>query len=218
MKLNKISKAIFLASGFFAALGHASVAHLALTGTGGDWVTLGNSVDNIYSSADPLLHWNFVSFNNVGTMSAPAADHISFSFLRAPWLVADDQYATLDFSTRELGVPMTTGLTYADAERAAFASIAHPGLDVSYGHRGCNTLSGSFTLNQLSFASNQISQFSATFTQSCDGGALMHGSLFYDANLTSLPSTVPEPTTLTLLGLGIVGLGITRRRKLRTPR
>lgn len=213
MNLKKISKTFLLASAFIAVSSHASVARLTLTGTPGDWVTSGQSVDNIYSSADPLLIWNFANFNNIGTSPTPAADSISFTFLKAPWLVSDDEFATLDFSTRELGIPMTVGITYLNAERAAFASAGHPGLDVSYGHRGCNTLSGSFTINQLSFTGSQIDQFSASFGQSCDGGALMTGTFYYDASRTSLPSEVPEPATIALLGLGIAGLGIARRRK-----
>jgi hypothetical protein len=53
--------------------------------------------------------------------------------------------------------------------------------------------------------------YSATLVTSFDytgiGNRYMHGSSL-DVNLN-----VPEPTSLTLIGLGLVGIGVTRRRK-----
>lgn len=212
MKFN-IGKALLVASTLLALPGQASVAHLTLTATPGDYISGGHTIDNVYSSTDPLLLWHFANFNNLGTNAAPATDNVTFTYLLAPWLVQDDQYAQLDFSTRELGIPMTVGATYLNAERAPFASPGHPGLDVSYGHRGCNTLRGSFTVDQMSYHAGALDTFSASFSQACDGGALMHGAFYYNASLTELPSAVPEPMTLALFGLGLAGLGVARRRK-----
>ncbi len=62
----------------------------------------------------------------------------------------DNTFALLFFGTDALGIPIQPGF-YPDAERADFASPGHPGLDVSFQNRGCNTLTGSFTVHEVAF-------------------------------------------------------------------
>jgi len=59
--------------------------------------------------------------------------------------------------------------TYTGAERAAFRTAGHPGLDVYGDGRGCNALTGDFTVKTMHVtASGVIDQFDATFTQHCE--------------------------------------------------
>ena len=60
--------------------------------------------------------------------------------------------------------------SYENAERAAFASPGHPGLDVTGDGRGCNTVSGRFTIHEATWGSDgKPSVFAATLEQHCEG-------------------------------------------------
>jgi hypothetical protein len=215
MNILKALKALTVLSCFAAASSYASVAELVLDGTSGDFISGGKNVDNIYSSANPLLEWNWATFDNIGTAATPEANYLTFTYLLNPSLVSNDEYATIQFSTQGLGTAIEDE-TYSNAARAAFAPAGEPGLDISYDHRGCNTLTGNFTVNQLTFANDQIDRFSASFNQSCDGGAVMHGTFNYDADATTFADPlahVPEPGSIALFGLGILALGVVQWRK-----
>ena len=56
---------------------------------------------------------------------------------------------------------------YDNAERYPFQSVGHPGLDVYGDHRGCNTLSGGFQVNQIDRLAGARA---IDFAQHCEGG------------------------------------------------
>lgn len=61
--------------------------------------------------------------------------------------------------------------TYTGATRFPFQDPSVSGLDVSGDGRGCNTLTGSFEVKQISYGTdNDIIAFWATFEQHCEGG------------------------------------------------
>lgn len=93
------------------------------------------------------------------------------------------------------GQSLTVG-SYTGAERAPFRSAGHPGLEVTGSGRGCNNLTGSFTVDQLVMATDgTLSRLDASFTQYCDGStAPLRGRVRF---ATSAPVPVASTTTLT---------------------
>src|SRR5439155_17435526 len=74
----------------------------------------------------------------------------------------------LDLSAPD-GERLTTG-TYAGAVRDAVHGPGQPGLDVFGDGRGCNALSGNFTVLEATYGPNRyIESFDATFEEHCEG-------------------------------------------------
>lgn len=101
----------------------------------------------------------------------------------------------LDFAA-PMSVPLTPG-AYPHATRFPFQDAAVPGLSVSGEHRGCNTLTGEFTVIDIVYGSGDtIVSFAADFEQHCEGGAAaLFGSIRYNY--------VPPPFTVTPASAGI---------------
>jgi hypothetical protein len=119
---------------------------------------------------------------------------------------AFNTFTSLDFGTNQLGIPLQPGF-YANAEREAFASPGHPGLDVTFQNRGSNVLTGNFTVTNSTFGPNNlIETFAVTFEQHSEGATpALFGTFTYDAN-----ATIPEPSTLALI---VCGTAILLRRR-----
>jgi hypothetical protein len=85
----------------------------------------------------------------------------------------------------ELGAPgneqLKPGL-YEGAERFAFRSAGKPGLDFSGDGRGCNTITGKFRINEVSYdSSGVVTTLSATFEQHCEGNSpALRGEINYN--------------------------------------
>lgn len=81
---------------------------------------------------------------------------------------ANGDWWTLDFEAPE-GERLAVG-TYANATRYPFQEPTSPGLDVSGVGRGCNTLTGSFTVNEITYGpEGAVESFDADFEQHCEG-------------------------------------------------
>lgn len=86
--------------------------------------------------------------------------------------------------------PMVPGL-YANAQRYPFETRKNPGLSVYGDGRGCNTLSGEFTVNTYDLVgSTTVNAFSANFTQRCEvRGAPLFGAISYNVPLQQVSIT-----------------------------
>jgi hypothetical protein len=112
---------------------------------------------------------------------------------------------TLDFAAPN-GAVLLPG-TYLNAERFPFQSAGRPGLDVSGSGRGCNMLSGQFTVLEFDSAASPV-RFGARFVQSCEGFMPpLRGTVLFNAiapgnpiaQITG-PTYAPPGTTVTLDG------------------
>jgi hypothetical protein len=93
------------------------------------------------------------------------------------------------------GQTLTPG-TYTGATRYPFQTSTQPGLSFDGNGRGCNTLTGSFTVQQAVFGPNgYVQEFDATFEQHCEGSdAALHGEVHI---------TNPAPPPALDLGLSV---------------
>ena len=91
---------------------------------------------------------------------------------------------------------LVAGETYSNATRYPFNGSG-PGLDVSGMGRGCNTLTGSFTVNSATFTANgTLKTASISFVQHCEGGTpALHGTFAFRAGDNTPPAPWMIPTT-----------------------
>jgi hypothetical protein len=187
-----------------AQAARADIVHLTLQSQPGDFIGQGMNFDLTYPQ--PGDQFFFVTLNS--TLPSGQPTNVSFILGRVTG-GSDNTFAILDFGTNQLGVPLTPGTSYDNAQREAFAQPGHPGLDVSFQNRGSNTLTGNFTIKDLTYTTNpgtgalQLLTFDATFEQHSEGAA---PALFGEIQFNEPATAVPEPASLALFGLGTLGL------------
>lgn len=191
----------------------AQYATLSLQSQPGDFIGAGKNYDLIYLPSSP---GNTISAQVLRTEPSGLPSEALFVLNQSVTL---DNFASLSFSTIQLGVPLQPG-EYTDAQRAAFAATGHAGLDVTFLHRGSNTLTGKFkitdfTYTKMSSGTLVINTFDASFEQHSEGFApALFGQFSYrDTGAPPVPEASSIVSLGLLLSLGMGGVIIARRRR-----
>jgi Ca2+-binding RTX toxin-like protein len=151
----------------------------------GDWV--GDGMSYSYSPANATL-----AFSGLAQKASFSLD------------AADGSWWSGDFAAGN-GDILAAGSTYS-AVRYPFNGSG-PGMDVFGNGAGCNTLTGTFTVNGVSFDSTgALASLSLTFIQHCDGAApALCGIVEFRATGTSPGDTPPGGCTTAQPGSGSGG-------------
>lgn len=123
---------------------------VTFSGTGGDYITQDQA-------------WSYDPSNS--TINATASTDGNSVGVN----ITGDTTWTLDFAAPQ-GQALTAGTTYDNVARDPFQTSTQSGLSLYGDGRGCNTVTGSFTVNQAVFGPDGwIQSFDATFVQHCEG-------------------------------------------------
>ena len=141
--------------------------------------------------SDPELFGDYVGLGQSATIEGGSATG-----------TAGDVVFTVAGWRAELAAPIGQQLRpgrYDDAQRAAFRTGTHPGLDVSGNFHGCNTVTGFFVIHALTVDSHgQVTLLDADFEQHCEGAApALHGQIRYNA-------PAPAPVTVSVSNSSVV--------------
>jgi hypothetical protein len=155
---------------------------LSFSGDSGDYISQGDS-------------WSYSTANGDGlsvSSSSGSTVAVSVNAYNGDWW-------TLTFDAP--GTQVLSARTYSAAHRHPFNGTG-PGLDLSGEGRGCNELTGSFTVTKAVFGPDgYVQAFDATFEQHCEGGDPAARGRVHIANpappraTTTERATTPERTT-----------------------
>lgn len=181
----------------------ALVAQLSLQSQPGDFIGQGQTISIDYPESE-------IASQIIATTSGGLPTYLRFVIGHV--LPAPNTFAILDFSTAALPSALAPGV-YTNAQRAAFATAGHPGLDVSFQNRGSNTLTGQFTINDASFYTDltnvtRVASLNVSFEQHSEGAT---PALFGTFNFVDT-AAVPEPASAACVAGGALLLLLASRR------
>lgn len=155
---------------------------LSYTSDPGDFIGLGQSATFASSAGDTI--GAFASGNGQSI-------HVSISAAAGP-------FWTLDLAA-PAGQTLAPG-DYTGATRYPFNAATAPGLDFSGDGRGCNEVTGSFSVQDIALGpEGYVQQFDATFVQHCEGqDPALHGEIHI---------MNPPPPPVLSLGLAVAVSG-----------
>ena len=143
-----------------------SPTSLQLQSDAGDYIGVGRT-------------YTYTQANAVITVTANAA-HLSIGIRGDEWWFGDFQGPSAA-SRLEPG-------PYVDLQRYPFDDPAKGGLSWSGEGRGCNTLSGGFTVDSVTYVGDALTAIDLSFEQHCEGAtAALHGTIHWRADDTTTP-------------------------------
>lgn len=165
-----------------ASVASAQTTQISLDSQHGDYI--GGGTSRVITLADGPI-----------TAVKNGRNGVSIDFLAAD----ASSFWNLDFGAAQ-DVLLTPGV-YVAATRFAFHAPNEPGLDVYGDGRGCNTLTGQFTVHDIVYgAGTAITKFAATFEQHCEGMApALFGTVLINA---TAPPTPTEQPALSVAAIG----------------
>jgi len=149
---------------------------LTLQSDQGDF--LGGGKTYHYTEADAA---NFFVF--IHTNSLPAPSYVNFFFATGKGLKVNDVW-DLFITSDKLGKPLAVG-TYSPVARQSVEPVNTAGLDFDLNGRGCNSVTGRFTISAIAFDCDatglpHLQRMVISFEEHCDGGKpALRGQLAY---------------------------------------
>jgi hypothetical protein len=166
-----------LVAGSLAGFATASETSLHMTSEPGDYIGGGQTYD-------------YLPTDGAFTLDGSQGEVISVSFHTPNY----EHWWYLNFAAPS-GHPLAPG-TYTGATRYPFQSAEDPGLSVYGDGRGCNQLTGTFTVKQVTYGSSgEVLSLWATFEQHCEGaGPALRGDVRYNADVVVIVTAPPAFT------------------------
>jgi hypothetical protein len=182
-----------------AFTGTVTIDVLASGPSGADAFTNGSSLAYDYdgwAQSDFLIQWDSNSFNPGPVASQVSSDNyvqLANDFNGVDQVFNRESYFGFDGSTNFYS---SAGLTRQSSDLSWMSDLSFPA--------GVGLAPGSGAFNQLNFSN---------YTHKETGVYAGFSGLVNLSSLTARTTSVPEPGTLALFGLGLAGLGFRRRRR-----